>query len=166
MAATRTRVALIGAGEMGNRSHYPSRASFPVVELVAICDLIEGKAEQTAARFGIPRDAVYTDYKRMIADKEPQAVYVLMPPQHLFEPVHFLLQWRCHVFIEKPLALTVSQARMLCYTACEHDCLTMVGFQRRFIPAATALRQRVNASMLTVGSRHHQVAPVVGRTNL
>jgi predicted dehydrogenase len=34
---------------------------------------------------------------------------------------------------------------MLAYTAGEHGCLTMVGFQRRFVPAATVLRERVDA---------------------
>src|SRR4051812_40901236 len=46
MAATRTRVALIGAGEMGNRYHYPSLASFPDVELVANCDSAENASLQ------------------------------------------------------------------------------------------------------------------------
>ena len=45
--------------------------------------------------------------------------------------------------VEKPLALTVTQVVMLAYTAGEHACLTMGGFQRRFTPAMTAQRARV-----------------------
>ncbi len=148
--ASRTiRVGLVGAGAMANRYHYPSIASFPDVELAAICDLIEPKARQTAERFSIPR--VYTDYKRMLDEVDPEAVWVLMPPQHLYEPVSTVLHQGRHVFIEKPLALTTTQARMLAYFAEEKGCITMVGFQRRFIPAITDLRARVEAR----GPIHH-----------
>lgn len=137
------RVALIGAGVMANRYHYPSLASFEDVDLVGISDLIEDKAQETAARFGIPAGSVFTDYRRMLSETSPDAVYVLMPPQILYEPAHYCLTQGLHVFVEKPLALTTNQAKMLAYTAGEHDCLTMVGFQRRFVPATTALRARI-----------------------
>lgn len=143
MSDSLVRVALIGAGRMANTYHYPSLASFPDVELVGICDLIESKARETAQRLKIPPTRVYTDDQRMLAEVEPHAVYVLMPPQQLYEPASHVLTRGCHLFVEKPLALTTTQARMLSYLAAEHHCLTMVGFQRRFIPAATTLRARV-----------------------
>ena len=143
MSDRRVRVALIGAGHMANSVHYPSLAEFEDVELAAICDLIEEKARATAERFRIPR--VYTDYRRMIDEVEPEAVYVIMPPQHLFEPVVHCLRLGRHVFIEKPPAVTTFQTKALAYYAEEYRCITMVGFQRRHIPALTALKQRVEA---------------------
>lgn len=143
MADNRIRAALIGAGVLANRYHYPSLASLPDVAIEAVCDLVEEKARATAARFGIPH--VYTDYRRMLAEVEPQAVYVIMPPQYLYEPACAVLTQGRHLFVEKPLSLTTTQARMLAYLAGVHGCLTMVGFQRRHIPAATTLRQRVEA---------------------
>ncbi|HEX2326507.1 MAG TPA: Gfo/Idh/MocA family oxidoreductase [Chloroflexota bacterium] len=139
--ARKIRVALIGAGGMANRYHYPSLATFPDLEIAASCDLIPEKARGTAERFGIPR--VDTDYRRMLAEVDPEAVWVLMPPQHLYEPVSAALQQGRHVFIEKPLALTTVQARMLAYFAETRGLQTMVGFQRRHIPAVTDLRRRV-----------------------
>jgi predicted dehydrogenase len=130
---------------MAGRYHYPSLASFPDVELVGISDLIEDKARAMAARFGIPDVAVWTNYREMLAATSPDAVYILMPPQILYEPAHYALTQGYHVFVEKPLALTTNQARMLAYTAGEHDCLAMVGFQRRYVPATTAMRTRVEA---------------------
>lgn len=141
MSESRIRVALIGAGSMATTYHYPSLASFPEVELAAICDLVPEKAERAAARFQIPR--VYADYRRMLAEVEPRAVYAIMPPQHLYEPALEVLKQGRHLFVEKPLGLTTNQAQLLAYTAARHQCLTMVGFQRRFIPAVTALRRRV-----------------------
>jgi virulence factor len=141
--ASPVRVAFIGAGSLANSRHYPSVKSLPDAELVALCDLVPEKARATAERWGVPR--VYQDYKQLLAEVDPQAVYVIMPPQHLFEPVVVVLQQGRHLFIEKPPGLTTLQTRVLAQYAEQHGCLTMVGFQRRFIPAMTALRQRVEA---------------------
>jgi predicted dehydrogenase len=69
MTEKRIRVALIGAGMMATRHHYPSLASFPDVDLVAISDLVEDKAHHAAATFGIPANAVFTDAAAMIATR-------------------------------------------------------------------------------------------------
>jgi predicted dehydrogenase len=141
MSQSPVRVALIGAGSMATRYHHVSLASFPDVELAAICDLVPEKARRAADHLSIPN--VYTDYRQMLAEVKPRVVYVLMPPQHLYEPALEVLKQGRHLFVEKPLALTTTQARMLAYVADQNGCLTMVGFQRRFIPAITALRRRV-----------------------
>jgi len=146
---TRTQVALVGAGNMATRYHYPSLASFPDVELAGICDLVPGKAEKAAERFGIGR--VYADYRQMLAEVEPEAVWVLMPPQHLFEPASEVLRQGRHLFVEKPLGMTTYQAHALADLAEAHDCLTMVGFQRRHVPAMTELRRRAEER----GPIHH-----------
>ena len=137
------RVAFIGAGNLANHVHYPSLASLPDVDLAATCDLFPDKAQATAERFGIPR--VYTDYHQMLAEVDPQAVYVVMPPQDLFGPASTVLQQGRHLFTEKPLGMNAHQAQMLAYFAEQHSCLTAVGFQRRHIPALTAFKQRVEA---------------------
>src|SRR5919204_5240254 len=136
----RVRVALIGAGNMANGVHYPSLAEFDDVELAAICDLVEEKARATAERFRIPR--VYTEYRHMVDEVDPDAVYVLMPPQYLFDPVVHCLRLGRHVFVEKPPAVTAFQTKALAYYAAEHRCITMVGFQRCHIPVLTVLKRR------------------------
>ena len=139
--ADKVRVGIIGAGALANSIHYPCLASLPDVELVANCDLVVDKASETAERFGIPQ--TFTDYEEMLTEVDPQVVYVIMPPQDLFAPAAAVLQQGRHLFVEKPLGMTAKQAHMLAYFAQEHSCLTAVGFQRRHIPALTALKQRV-----------------------
>lgn len=139
--SSKVRVAFIGAGALANRYHYPSVASLPDVELAALCDLVPEKAQATAQRFGRP--PTYQDYKQMLAEVDPQVVYVIMPPQYLFEPVAYALKQRRHVFVEKPPGMTTLQTKVLAEYAEQHGCLTQVGFQRRHIPAMTALKKRV-----------------------
>ena len=138
---SKVRIAFIGAGSLANNHHYPSVSSLPDVELAAVCDLVPERAHKTAERWGVPR--VYQDHKQMLAEVDPQAVYVIMPPQHLFEPASYALKQGRHVFVEKPPALTTHQTRALAHFAEQHQCLTQTGFQRRHIPAMTALRRRV-----------------------
>ncbi len=139
--ADKVRVGFVGAGALANSIHYPCLASMPDVELVANCDLIEEKAKETAERFNIPQ--TFNNYEEMLSATDPQVVYVIMPPQDLFAPAAAVLEQGRHLFVEKPLAMTTRQAQMLVYLAEEHSCLTAVGFQRRHIPALTALKKRV-----------------------
>lgn len=136
------RVGLIGAGSMANAVHYPSLAEFPDVELAALCDLDETKRRDTAGRFGIAR--TYADYRTMLAEVDPEAVYILMPPHHLFDITLHCLSQKRHVFIEKPPGVTREQTRNLALAAERNGCLTMVGFNRRFIPLVREVRRRVD----------------------
>ena len=67
----RSRVAMIGAGGMANRVHYPSLYELEDAEMVAVCDLDEERLRATADKYEI--DGRYTDYKRMIEEIAPGA---------------------------------------------------------------------------------------------
>jgi virulence factor len=137
----RTRVAFVGAGGLASRYHYPSVASLPDVEIAAVAELNPERARAAADKWGVPK--TYADYRQMLEEVDPQAVYVIMPPQHLFEPVTTILKQGRAVFVEKPPALTTLQTRVLAHYAERHACVTQVGFQRRHIPALTELKNRV-----------------------
>jgi len=149
----KVRIALIGAGGMANGVHYPSLAEFKDVELVALCDLVEDKRVETAERFGIPKH--YHNYRKMLDEVKCQAVYVLMPPHHLFDIVIDCLGRKLDVFIEKPPGVTTFQVASMARLAAKNRCVTMVGFNRRYAPMlvnarATAAKrgpiQQVNAT--------------------
>lgn len=142
-ALEKVNVGLIGAGGMANAVHYPSLHEFADVRMAAICDLVPAKLEATAKRFGIP--ATYADYREMIAKEDLDAVYILMPPHHLFDIAVNCLRAGLHVFVEKPPATTTFQTASLARIAAEKSCLTMTGFNRRFIPMLTEAKQRVAA---------------------
>lgn len=135
----KVKLALIGAGGMANGVHYPSLAEMEDVEMAALCDVVPDKRDETARRFGIPK--TYSDYRQMIEETNPDAVYVLMPPHHLFDLVVHCLNQGKHVFIEKPPAVTTFQTQALAALAEKKGCLTMVGFNRRFAPLLVQARE-------------------------
>jgi virulence factor len=140
-STSKVRLALIGAGGMANAVHYPSLAEMKDVEMAALCDLVPDKAQDTAKRFGIPR--VYADYRRMLDEVKPDAVYVLMPPHHLFDISIEVMGRGHHLFIEKPPGVNAYQNRQMALCAKRNHVLAMCGFQRRYVPLITTLRKEV-----------------------
>lgn len=138
---SKTKVAFIGCGGLANAMHYPSLAELETCDLVACCDLFEDKAKSVAEKFEIPK--FYTDYKKMIDETEPDAVWVIMPPQHLYEPTSYCLGAGKHVMIEKPPALTTTQICNLAKKAEKADVLSMVAFNRRHAPVIVDLKKRI-----------------------
>ena len=141
----KVNIALIGAGGMANGVHYPSLRECEDVNLVGLCDLVPSKLQATAEQFEI--DQTFTNYRQMLEKTSPDAVYILMPPQHLFPLVIHCLSQQHHVFIEKPPGVTLHQTKEMALAAEKNDCKTMVGFNRRFIP----LLQRVKTVVETYG---------------
>jgi predicted dehydrogenase len=137
---TKTRVAMIGAGNMAQRVHYPSLASFDDVEIAAVCELDAGRMRQVAETYGIA--AHYGDYRKMVEEIRPDAVYSIGPPNLMYDTWVWLLQQGVNLFVEKPLGLTPHQATMLAALAEESGSITQVGFQRRCSPVVVHMRDR------------------------
>ena len=140
MGADKLRVAVVGCGSMANRAHYPSLASFEDVTIAAACDLDAAKLAETADKYGI--EGRYSDYRKMVEEVAPEAIYVIGPPHLLFDVWCWCLREGLNLFVEKPLGLTIHQARTLAHLAAEHGCITQVGFQRRSSPMVCRLRDR------------------------
>lgn len=128
----RVRVAMIGAGNMANRVHYPSLASFDDVEIAAICDIDTERLNATADKYGVEKR--YTDYRKMVEEIAPDAVYVIGPPQIMYDIWIWCLAEGLNLYVEKPMGITIHEAEMLAYMAEKKGCITQVSFQRRSCP--------------------------------
>ena len=133
----KVRVAMIGAGGMANRVHYPSLASFKDVEIAAICDLSEPRLNETADTYGVDRR--FSDYKKMVEEVAPDAVYAIGPPHVMYDIWAWCLAEGQNLCIEKPMGITIHQARSLAHLAEANDCITQVSFQRRACPLLVKL---------------------------
>ncbi|MFN8496001.1 MAG: Gfo/Idh/MocA family oxidoreductase [Caldilineaceae bacterium] len=135
---TKVRVGMIGAGGMANHVHYPSLASFHDVEIAAICDLDAARLQATADKYEI--EGRYTNYRKMVEEVAPDAVYVIGPPHIMFDIWTWCLGEGLNLYIEKPMGITIHQARVLAYLAEQKNCITQVSFQRRSCPLVVQLR--------------------------
>lgn len=137
---SKVRVAMIGAGSMANTVHYPSLASFDDVEIAAICDLDPQRLQNTADKYGV--QGRYGDYRKMVEMVAPDAVYAIGPPHIMYDIWIWCLKAGLNLCIEKPLGITLHQARALAYLAEQKGCITQVSFQRRTCPMISYLHEQ------------------------
>jgi predicted dehydrogenase len=135
----KVRLAMIGAGVMANDVHYPSLASFPDVEFAGICDINMERLARTADKYNIEKR--FTDYRKMLEDTAPDAVYAIGDPDVMYPVWIWCLEQGQNLYIEKPMGITMHQARSLAYLAEKKSCTTQVSFQRRSCPMVVTLRE-------------------------
>ena len=113
MSVAKTGVGIVGCGNIAGK-YAADLAAYPEIDLVGVTDLDRGRAEALATEHG---GKVYDDLDAMLADDAIEIVVDLA-----IHHAHYDLNKRCllagkHVHSEKPLALTVEEARDLCRTA-------------------------------------------------
>ncbi|MDB4974761.1 MAG: putative dehydrogenase [Myxococcaceae bacterium] len=110
------RVALLGAGYI-SKFHVEAVRAVRGVELVAICDVSQGKADALARLYGVPK--VYASLETMLAEEKLHAVHVLLPPQLHGPSVIRILEAGVDVLAEKPLGATSAECKQLAAKADE-----------------------------------------------
>lgn len=140
----KVRVAMVGAGNMASNVHYPSLASFEDVEIVAIAEMNPDRLNRAADLYGVEGRYYATssnDYRRMIEQTAPDAVYVIGNPDQMYPVWVGCLELGVNLYIEKPMGLTLHQARSLAHLAEKHNCITQTSFQRRSCPMVVKLHE-------------------------
>lgn len=143
----KTKVGLIGAGMISNMAHMPGYANIPdLCEMVAVCDLIEERAQKASKQYGIPK--VTTDYRDILNDPEIEAVSIMTPNIFHATPAIEALQAGKHVLCEKPLAMNGEQARAICQAEKESGKILQVALQYRFSSAGLFMRDFIKAGQM------------------
>lgn len=78
----------------------------------------------------------------MIEKEKPDGVAVIGQPHLMYDIWMWCLEHGLNLYIEKPMALTIHQARALQVVAQRNGCVTTVAFQRRTTPSVMKLREK------------------------
>jgi len=116
----------IGCGFMAQKVHIPNLISLPECELIAIAELREELAKKVQARYRIPK--CYQNHKELAKDAEIEAVGVSGHYAVQGEIAIDLLRAGKDVFVEKPMAVSVSQAERILEAVRESGRRLMVGY--------------------------------------
>jgi myo-inositol 2-dehydrogenase/D-chiro-inositol 1-dehydrogenase len=142
------RVALIGAGRIGT-SHAELLANrVPGVELAMVFDPAPGAAAKLAAELRVP--AATQNLDEVWASPDIDAVVIAAPARSHSDLVVAAASAGKHVFVEKPMAVTLADADRAIEAAESAGVVLQVGFNRRFAPGFAAARAEVDAG--TVGT--------------
>lgn len=110
----RVRLGIIGLGLAWERLHAPALERLKdKFEIVAVCDKNTAKAKQVSQFLGLPPESVYSDYNKMLARQDIDAVETLVPISGNFETAAAVLRSGKHLIAEKPFASTPDAAREL-----------------------------------------------------
>ena len=133
--AQRLKTAVIGAGRMG-RLHSRIYRQMEQVDLVAIVDVKQEKAEQLVTEYG---GKAYSDFNEIMDLVD--AVTVAVPTEYHGQIAEPFLSKGIPVLVEKPLAMSLPEARKMLQLAKEHNCTLQVGYSERFNPVVQAMQR-------------------------
>lgn len=137
MTGARTRVGIVGAGNIATIAQLPTLVAREDVELAAVVTRRDDP-DPLMRRWGF--GAAYPTVEAMLAAEELDAVFVLTPRSEHVAATRLALGAGVDVFCEKPLALSAAEALELADLADETGRVLMVGFNRRFAPVYEAGR--------------------------
>lgn len=118
----------------------------PEASLVAIADLDRAKAQALASQNGA--DAVYADPLELFERRDIEAVLIVTPTDTHPDLVAAAAAAGKHVFVEKPLALTLDGCDRAIAAVAGAGVKLQVGFMRRFDPAYREARSKVETGAI------------------
>jgi len=121
---------VIGLGTYA-KNHVAAYAEHPFAKLVAVCDVKEELAKETADTY---KAKYYVDYREMLENPEVEAVSVVTPDFFHKEPVLACAEKGKHILCEKPLATTVEDAEEMVRFVEKAGVTLMVDFHNRWNP--------------------------------
>ena len=131
-AAKKYRYGIIGTGWIAE-AHAASLKEMDDVEIVAMADLIPGKAEAFAKRWGLDYENIhyYPSHKELIDNEKLDGVSVCTYNATHAECTIYALEHGVDVLLEKPFTVTTEEAIAVCKAEKKSGRLLSIGFQPR-----------------------------------
>lgn len=141
------KVGVVGLG-MG-RAHVQQYQQVDGCEVVAVCDMDEGKLHSAAHDFGISR--TFTDMGEMFglaASSELHAVSLATPNKFHAPGTIQALEAGLHVLCEKPMAMNAAEAQGMVDKATEKNLRLAIHFNHRMVPGVQWMSRFAHAGEL------------------
>lgn len=152
------KYALIGCGRIA--TNHMKAAMNNNLEISAVCDIIYDKMDELLAKHGLENEKSirkYDDYKKMIEDIKPELVSIATESGNHAEIALYCIDNGINVIIEKPMAMSMSDADEIIRRSEEKGVKVSACHQNRFNIAIQELRKAIEAGRfgkLSHGSIH------------
>ena len=141
------RVGIIGTGWIAE-SHIESYLHMPDVQVVALADLVPGKAERFAEHYGLKDVHFYPDHASMLKAEKLDAVSVCTYNRTHAECTIAALEAGVNVLLEKPMCVTTEEAAQIIRAEKKSGKLLSIGFQPRMDPNMQMIKKIVDSGAL------------------
>lgn len=132
-------IGFIGAGNFATASLLPHLRNAKGIKLTGVANSTGVSAKNTAERFRFSFSS--TDAKEVIKDTSTNCVFIATRHNTHGELVCSALKAGLSVFVEKPLCLNKTELKEIIQAQQQSGKALLVGFNRRFSPLATQLKQ-------------------------
>ena len=139
-------VGLIGAGRMGAALAHHLAFSVETAEFVAIADPITKNAQKLGRQCRV--SDIYTNRKQLLNRTDIDAVVIATPTNTHVDLVKDAAAAGKHIFIEKPLALTIAECDEAITAVANAGVKMQVGFMRRYDPAYVLAKKQIDAGVI------------------
>jgi len=145
----KVKVGIIGTGWIAE-SHMEQYKKFEDVEMVAMADLIPGKAQAFCERMGVDYTNIhfYPDHKSMLENEELDGVSICTYNATHAECTIDALRAGVNVLLEKPFTVTLDEAVAVMKAEKETGKLLTIGFQPRMDPNMQQIKKIVESGEL------------------
>ncbi len=168
--AEKLKIGIIGTGGISN-AHTRTYLNRNDVEIVALADIVPGKAEAYRERYGLTQARCYPSHKELLENEQLDAVSVCTYNRQHAEPTIMALKKGINVICEKPMSVTLEEALEMARAEKESGKILSIGFQPRFDPNMQMIKKIVSSGELgkiyyiqTGGGRRHGIPAGYGGT--
>ena len=135
-------VGIVGLGTIAQIQHLPNIVNLNnYFSIKSIADISPKLCEQIAKN--LPKTiSIYSDWKNLCKDPGIEAVFFLTSGAHSLMSKYALLNNK-HVFAEKPLSLTVKDAKELSSISKRKKLVLQVGYMKTYEPLIKDIKQKI-----------------------
>jgi len=127
------KIGIIGTGGIAHAHANAYRAYPDNVEVVALADIVPGRAEAFAKKFGFDNARIYQNDRDLIdAEKELDGVSICTYNRQHAGPTIYALEHGINVLLEKPMCVTLDEAVEMMRAEKASGKILTIGFQPRF----------------------------------
>jgi inositol 2-dehydrogenase len=139
-------IGVIGLGRLGGAYARYFTGRVAGATLVAVSDVDEATAASLAAELGVSKR--YGRYQDLIADKDVEGVVIVSPTSTHREIVLEAAKRGLPIFCEKPLSISLAEARAMLRTVEETGVFFQMGFMRRFDKGYVAAKRKIEEGVI------------------
>jgi predicted dehydrogenase len=140
-------VGFIGFGLIG-KQHVTDFKKFDDVELAGMCDVYKPRVEEGLQYMGNPRAKGFSDFRRMLDDKDIQAVVVATPDHwHALLTIMACAAGK-DVYVEKPMTVFNDEGKWMIQAARKYNRIVVVGTQRRHAKGVGEAKKVIDSGSL------------------
>ncbi len=136
-------IGIVGTGAIAIK-HAQAIESLENAELIALFNPNPLSAEKASSKFSVP---VFSDWEEFTALPELEAMCICTPSGLHLEPALKAIQAGKHVFVEKPIEVTLDRADQLIRAAEAKQVKLGVVFQNRFSPDFLRLNEAIKSGV-------------------